>query len=202
MKVLFSSICLAAFLLMTSQSLDASPLTPAETMQITVNKVLEVLKDPQLKGDAHVNTKKERLWTIVDSVFDYERLSRNVLGLHWRNSTSEQQKEFTHLFSRLLGNTYMDRILSYGNEKITITKEMQLSESIAEVQTSISSEKGTEIPLFYRLFVENGTWRVYDIIIEGVSLTGNYRSQFKNFLSKKSMKQLLQVLRKKTENHL
>lgn len=182
---------------MISQGLFAEELTAGKTMKATVDKVLDVLKDPLLKGDAHTETKKDRLWTILDSAFDYDMLSRNTLGKHWRRMTPLQQKDFIQLFSRLLGNTYMDRILSYGNEKILITKEVPLSEKIAEVQTSIYSREGREIPVFYRLVSGDAGWHVFDIVIEGVSLTGNYRSQFKKFLSKKSMEQLLQALRKK-----
>lgn len=181
----------------TSQPLYAA--TAMETMQSTINDVLIILKDPALKGKEHLKTKKGKLWAIVDRTFNYSMLSRQALGRIWKNVTPIQQQEFTRLYSRLLGNTYMNRIIAYGDEKVDITRELPLSKSIAEVQTVIHSQS-REIPVFYRLNLEDKKWQVFDVVIEGVSLTQNYRSQFKNFLSKKSMDDLLGVLKKKTAN--
>ena len=172
--------------------------TATETMTRTTDAVLKVLTDPQLKDEKHLEIKKEKLWEIVDKVFDYALLSQNSLGMTWRQITAEQQTKFSIVYGLLLGKTYMDRILSYGDEKVTIGKEIALAANIAEVQTSIFS-KNTEIPIFYRLIASNGEWKVFDVIIEGVSLTKNYRSQFKNYLNGKSMDQLLELLKKKTE---
>ena len=98
----------------------------------------------------------------------------------------------------MLGKTYMNRILSYGDEKILIGRGIPLTDDIAEVQTTLISKKN-DIPIHYRLSFKDGKWKIFDVLIEGVSLTKNYRSQFKKFLSKKSMAQLLEVLEKKTK---
>lgn len=172
--------------------------TATDTMTRTTDAVLKVLNDPELRDEKQLETKKEKLWEIVDTVFDYGLLSQNSLGMTWRQITAEQQIKFSRLYGLLLGKIYMDRILSYGDEKVSIGKEIALAADIAEVQTSIFS-KNTEIPIYYRLISLNGEWKVFDVIIEGVSLTKNYRSQFKNFLNGKSMDQLLEVLEKKTD---
>ena len=171
--------------------------TATDTMAVTTDAVLNVLTDPRLKDEEQLETKKEKLWEIVDNVFDYELLSQNSLGMTWRRITAEQKAQFSRLYGLLLGKTYMDRILSYGDEKVTIGKEIALAADIAEVQTRIFS-KNTEIPIFYRFVSRNGEWKVFDVIIEGVSLTKNYRSQFNNFLNGKSMDQLLDLLERKT----
>ena len=191
-------IFLLGFLLIPLSVHNAYAATATETMTRTTDAVLKVLTDPQLKDEKLLATKKEKLWEIVDSVFDYELLSRNSLGITWRRITAEQQRKFSRLYGLLLGKTYMDRILSYGDEKIIIGKEMALAADIAEVQTTIISNN-TDIPIYYRLIFSNDQWKVFDVIIEGVSLTKNYRSQFRNFLNGKSMEQLLEVLEKKTD---
>jgi len=92
----------------------------------------------------------------------------------------------------------MNRIISYGDEKVDVRREVPLSSKIYEVQTTIHSQTRL-IPVFYRLSFSDNRWQVFDVVIEGVSLTRNYRSQFKNFLSKKSMDDLLGVLKKKIQ---
>ena len=191
-------LCLLFSLLIPMSVHNVYAATATDTMTLTTDAVLKVLTDPRLKDEKQLETKKEKLWEIVDSVFDYGLLSQNSLGMTWRRITPEQQAQFSRLYGLLLGKTYMDRILSYGDEKVTIGKEIALAADIAEVQTRILS-KNTEIPIFYRLISRNGEWKVFDVIIEGVSLTKNYRSQFNNFLNGKSMDQLLELLEKKTD---
>ncbi|SLM28120.1 Toluene tolerance protein [Desulfamplus magnetovallimortis] len=177
---------------------DSEASTAMNTMENTVNEVLGVLKDPDLKGDGNRDIKKEKIWVIIDKAFNYDLLARQALGKIWKTISNEQQHEFTKLYSKLLGNTYIDRILSYGDESVDIEREIPLADKIAEVQTVISYQE-RKIPVFYRLNFENGTWKVFDVVIEGVSMTKNYRSQFKDFLSKKSMDDLLNVLNKKSQ---
>ncbi len=196
---LFTIFILILLMLLSSPQLLYAT-TATETMHNTINEVLTILKNPALKGDEHLKTKKEKLWPIMDRTFNYTMLSRQALGKIWHSITPIQQKEFIRLYSTLLGATYMNRVISYGDEKVVITKEMPLSDSISEVQTIISSQN-QDIPVFYRLNLKNKKWLVFDVVIEGVSLTRNYRSQFKNFLSKNNMDDLLRVLKKKTQNN-
>ena len=191
-------IIMAVIFLWSLTPLHAAP-TARETMQQTIDEVLSVLKDPTLKGDSHVNTQKEQLRSIMDRTFNYTLLSRQALGRAWKEITPEQQNEFVRLYRALLANTYMDRMIAYGDEKVEITRDIPLSDTIFEVQTTIHSQNG-EIPVFYRLNRVENQWQVFDVVIEGVSLTKNYRSQFTDFLAKKSMDDLLRVLRKKGEN--
>ncbi len=191
-------ICLGMMLLMPMSVKTVYGATAVETMSRVTDDVLTVLKDPGLKEESFLETKKEKLWESMDTVFDYQLLSQYSLGRKWRQITPEQQTNFLRVYGLLLGKTYMNRILSYGDEKILIGREIPLADDIAEVQTTLISKKN-DIPIHYRLSFNNGEWKIFDVLIEGVSLTKNYRSQFKKFLSKKSMAQLLEVLEKKTK---
>jgi len=199
MKI-FTVIFLGMMLLMP---ISAKPVygvpTALETMSHITDEVLAVLKDPTLKDETFLETKKEKLWEIMDTVFDYHLLSQYSLGRAWRQITVKQQEDFIRLYGLFLGKTYMGRILSYGDEKIEIEKEKPLADTIAEVQTTVISKNNQNIPIHYRLILNNGKWKIFDVVIEGVSLTKNYRTQFNNFLSGKSMDQLLEVLKKKTK---
>ena len=98
----------------------------------------------------------------------------------------------------MLEKAYIDKILSYTNEKIVFPKETMLASNQAEVQTEIITSSKT-IPIFYRLILKDDTWRVYDVVVENVSLVQNYRSQFNSILAKNTPGQLLEILRKKVQ---
>ncbi len=170
--------------------------TPKETVETGVNKVITTLSDPTFKAKA----KDEQIVQIgkeIDSIFDFTELSRRTLGREWKKMNAEQQKEFVKLFRELLQSVYADRLLAYSDQKIIFDKETMLKKGRAEVQSYLQTSDGKKIPLFYRLTDKSGSWRVYDVIIEGVSMVKNYRTQFREILAKDSPEKLLQILRDK-----
>jgi len=172
--------------------------TPKETVEAGVNKLLKTLSDPALKA----KPKDERIAIIgaeIETVFDFKELSRRTLGKEWKKMNAEQQKEFVQLFKELLQGVYADRLLAYSDQKIIFDKENMLKKGRAEVQSYLQTSDGKKIPLFYRLTDKSGSWRVrvYDVIIEGVSMVKNYRSQFREILTKGSPDKLLEILRDK-----
>jgi len=173
---------------------------PLDQVQGNVNKVLEVLRDPTLKAESAKKIKKEKLEAIYGKMFNEGELSRRTLGRNWKKLNAAEQQEFIQLYQQVLEKAYIDKILSYTNEKIVFEKETLLAGTQAEVETKvITSSK--EIPIFYRMILENGAWKVYDVVVENVSLVQNYRSQFNDILSKNSPEQLLDILRKKVKGY-
>jgi phospholipid transport system substrate-binding protein len=171
---------------------------PLDTVQTNVNKVLDVLRDPKLKAESAKGIKKEKLEAIYEQMFDEVELSMRTLGGNWNKLNPTQQKEFVQLYRQILEKAYIDKILSYTDEKIVFSKENLTSNNQAEVQTKvITSSK--EIPIFYRVILKDGTWKVYDVVVENVSLVQNYRSQFNSILGKNTPDQLLEILRKKVK---
>ena len=171
---------------------------PFDTVKGHVNEVLRVLRDPALQEEANEEAKQEQIEAIADEMFDYVALSRLTLSRNWKKFNSDQKKEFVQLYRSILEKAYMDRILSYTDEKVTFGKETMLSEKKAEVQTHIIT-KSVEIPIFYRVYLKDGKWKVYDVIIEGISLVKNYRTQFRDILANNPPEEVLKILRKKTE---
>jgi phospholipid transport system substrate-binding protein len=171
---------------------------PLSTVETNVNKVLDVLRDPSLKADSAKEVKKEKIRTIYSGMFDEVEIAKRTLARNWNKLSNAQRKEFVQLYQQILEKAYIDKILAYTNEKITYDKEIKLTNNQVEVQTFIitSSKK---IPISYRVFLSGGTWKVYDVIIENVSLVQNYRTQFNNILDKNSPEQLLDILRKKVK---
>ena len=170
--------------------------TPKETVEAGVNNLLKTLEDASFKA----TPKDERIAIIsteIETVFDFKELSRRTLGRSWKKMSKEQQTEFVELFRKLLQGVYSDRLLAYSDQKIVFGKETMLKKGRAEVESYLQTSDGSKIPLFYRLTNKSGEWRVYDVIIEGVSMVKNYRTQFREILSKGSPEKLLEILREK-----
>jgi phospholipid transport system substrate-binding protein len=169
---------------------------PLDTVKGYADKVLDVLRDPALKAEAAKKSKKEKLRAISEKMFDFTELSRRTLAKNWNKLSPEQQKEFVELYTSLLEDAYAKKIMAYSDEKITFSKEVPLSEKTVEVQSTVL-RKSAEIPIYYRVIMKDGSWRVYDVVVEGVSLISNYRSQFREILANKKPESLLETLRKK-----
>ena len=170
--------------------------TPMDAIRTDINKVLDVLSDKSLKGESGKEVKKTKIMKIADEMFDFSELSRRTLALKWNKLNAAQQKEFVDLYTELLEDTYASKILSYTNEKVLYGKEITLTEKTVEVQTTIVTKKA-DVPINYRVIRKGNDWKVYDVVIEGVSLISNYRSQFNEILTNKSPEALLDTLRKK-----
>jgi phospholipid transport system substrate-binding protein len=198
MKKLFAalSILIIVFIL----SLPVSAGVAMNTVEATVNRVLDVLRDPKLKSPSAKEIKKEKLRVIYKDMFDEMEFSRRTLTRNWNKFSPDQRVEFVNLFEKVLEKSYIDKILDYSNEKIIFYKEAMLAENQAEIQSKvITSSK--EIPIFYRMILKDGKWKVYDVVVENVSLVQNYRTQFNDILSKNTPEQLLEILRKKVKEH-
>lgn len=194
MKLKHMWICLVILVLMPFQVYAGGPMETAET---EVKKILAVLADESLTGEAGTKAKKEKLRSIFDNIFDYVELSKRTLGRNWKKLDTQQRDEFVKLYRKLLDSVYMERLLAYKDEKVIFSKESMISEKKGEVFSNIDTGD-KQIPINYRLILKENKWKVYDIIIEGVSLVKNYRSQFNAILAKNEPEELLKILREKT----
>ena len=169
---------------------------PMATVEATVKRVLDVLRDPKLKSPAAKEIKKEKLRIIYKDMFDEVEFSKRTLTRNWNNFSQAQRMEFVKLFEQVLEKSYADKILDYTNEKVEFYKENMLSDTQAEIQSKIITSS-KEVPIFYRMILKDGKWKVYDVVVENVSLVQNYRTQFNDILAKNTPEQLLETLRKK-----
>ena len=176
--------------------LAALAASPKEAVEVDVQKVLTTMAEPAFKDQSR-EVKITKIRSIINEIFDYTELSKRTLGREWAKFSAAQQAEFVKLFSDLLEKTYADRLLAYSNEKVVFDKENMLNEGQAEVFSNVLTADGKKIPLDYRLVLKDGKWRVYDVIIEGISMVKNYRDQFRDILAKDSPEQVLKMLREK-----
>lgn len=169
---------------------------PLETVKGHVDKVLEVLRDPSLKAESAKKVKKDKIRAISEKMFDFTELSKRTLASNWSKLSPEQQKEFIELYTSLLEDAYANKIMAYTDEKIVFSTEVALTEKTVEVWSTVLRKNG-DVPIYYRVIMKDGSWRVYDVVIEGVSLINNYRSQFREILANNPPESLLETLRKK-----
>lgn len=162
-----------------------------------VDNVLKVLRNPAFKGPKGEKEKEARIVAEGDKLFDYVELSKRTLGLSWNKFSQEQRREFVKLYKKLLQDTYVDRITAYTDEKINFTEAVPIGGGAVEVRSVVTTKQGQQVPIYYRAMSEGGQWRVYDVIIEGVSLIANYRSQFREILANQGPDALLATLRKR-----
>ena len=171
---------------------------PMTTAEAYVKRVLEVLRDPSLKSPAAKEVKKDRLRVIYRDMFDEIEFSKRTLARNWNHFNPAQRTEFVNLFEQILEKAYVDKILDYSNERVDFYKETMKSGNQAEIQSKIVTSS-KEVPIFYRMILKDGKWKVYDVVVENVSLVQNYRTQFSDILARNTPDQLLEILRKKVQ---
>ncbi len=175
-------------------------MTPTGAVRETVDHVLVVLGDEQFKDPAKAEERRAKLEEIIGERFDYGEMAKRTLARYWKTLDADRQKEFVVVFQRFVANSFAGNVDGYSGEQVEYGKERQKG-NFAEVQTKVVSPK-VQIPLDYRLLKKNGEWRVYDVIIDGVSLMKNYRGQFSRIIKSSSFDALLEKLRSKSEKAL
>lgn len=169
---------------------------PTEKVKETTDKIIAIVSDPVLKEPAKEKERRGQIRKAVDELCDWEEMSRRALGRSWAQRNEQERREFVHLFGQLLERTYVDKVEGYSGEQVNYIGE-RLDGDFAEVEVRIVTTKNTEIPVIYRMRNKEQKWWVYDIVIEGVSLVNNYRTQFNDILAKSSFEELLRRLKEK-----
>ena len=188
------SLALAVLMALALAAVPASAGPPTEQLRKHVDEVVRVLDDPALKGKAAA--RHDAVRKIAADVFDYNEMARRALGTHWSGRTPEEQREFVTLFSDLLDRAYFSKIDMYQGEKVRYGAET-MDGNQATVKTTILAKSGSEVPVDYRLHLVDGRWAVYDVNVEGVSLVGNYRTQFNRVVTTESYQSLVEKLKAK-----
>ncbi len=166
-----------------------------------IERAFVVLNDPALRGSERTKDRRARLRAAIEGAIDFEEMTRRSLGIHWRKRTPEERREFVALFSRLLEDSYIDKIEANYDAKVYFRGEkLNKKGTRGLVKTVVVTRKGTEVPMVYRMMKKKDKgWVAYDIVIEGVSLVSNYRTQFNQIIQKSSYEDLVKGLRKKLE---
>ena len=162
-----------------------------------VNAQLPIISDPELKKDSKAADRRAVIRGIANEIFDFTEISQRSLGRHWQARTAPERAEFVALFSDLLERSYIGRIEAYAGEKIAYVGETVDGEYALVRSKIISPRRRQDTSLNYRLVSRDGRWRVYDVLIDGVSFVSTYRGEFNRVISGSSYRALLDALRNK-----
>jgi phospholipid transport system substrate-binding protein len=195
--VILLSLMLIAFGIETAYG----ALSPLKIMNATTDRVVEILRDKELKKATKTPERRAAIRKAVTEVFDFEEMSKRALSVHWQKLTIEERKEFVSLFSDLLERSYIKKIEGYSDEKIDYLEE-KIDGDSALVKSKITTRRNIEIPIDYKLLKRGDKWYVYDVVIEGVSLINNYRTQFNKIIRQSSYTELIKRMKNKQEEEL
>jgi phospholipid transport system substrate-binding protein len=191
-----SKVGLALVLMVHLSGTPALSGEPLELVKSSGEKVIAILKDPKLKAPDKKQERVERLKEIINPIFDYDEMARRTLGAHWRRRTPAEQQEFLRLFHAFLEKVYSEKLDLYAGEGAVFGRET-IDQDYAEVESKVTNGKGEESPVLYRLKRADGKWKVYDAVVENISIVNNYRSQFDRVITKSSFDELKKMLREK-----
>ncbi len=170
--------------------------SPTQAVRATIGEVFRILEDPKLKDPAMLMPRRRMLEQVIATHFDYTEMSKRALAAHWTALTETERVEFVELFKSFLSDRYAEKIEGYSGEQVHYLSE-RIEGHYAEVRTELRSSK-VEIPMDYRLFLKEAQWHAYDIVVDGISLVKNYRSQFEKIVRTDSYQELVRRLRNRT----
>lgn len=171
---------------------------PTQQLKSAVDKVLAVLRNPELRKKENNEERRKKIREVVESEFDFATMARSALAAHWEKRSPAERKEFVQLFSTLIERTYIGKIELYTDETVRYANE-RLENGFATVDTFIATKKDQEILIRYSMQKSGNDWKVYDVTIEGNRLVKNYRDQFQSIIRRSSYEDLVKTLRAKRD---
>ncbi len=184
----------AAGIALAAATAWASPAT--DQVKVSVDRVLQIVQDPELRKPQNAEKRRVEIRQVARRLFDFEEMSRRALARHWAPRSPAERKRFTELFADLLENSYVSKIESYGGEKIVYLPEQGDGDTVT-VRSKLVTQRGTEVPIDYRMQKEGTRFEVFDVWIEGVSLVANYRTQFNKVVTQSSFGELVKKMEQK-----
>ena len=195
MKIVLQLIC---FLFFVSVSLVFAGDSPTEDLKPSLTSLVALLGDESLKGDDKKEERRSKIMEEINKGFDFQEMSRRVLGKTWRTLDDAEKENFTEIMTKLLENVYVGKLENYSGGDIEYVDEKIKKGTRAQVTTMIE-DGGVKLPVHYIMRKGDEKWMVYDINIEGVSLVRNYQQQFKSILRKDKYQGLVKVLEEKNK---
>jgi phospholipid transport system substrate-binding protein len=171
---------------------------PTDQLKGATDRVLGILSDPQLKEPARIDERRKQIRAVANEIFDWQEMGKRALGRGTQACTAQQREEFSPLFADLIERSYVGKLELYSGERIVYAGESMDGDQ-ATVRTKLFTKSNTEIPIDYRLLKQGDRWRAYDVVIENVSLVGNYRGQFNRIIQQSSCGELIKKLKTKQD---
>ncbi|MBX7142912.1 MAG: ABC transporter substrate-binding protein [Oligoflexia bacterium] len=174
-------------------SVQAPSVSAIDEVRRTIDELVAVVE--KYSGASNIEARRAKLREVLNRVFDFSEMSKRSLGTNWKEVSPSEQEEFVSVFSDLLARTYLSKIetikpgmVHFDGEKVELPR--------ATVKTRVE-DKGDFFPIDYKLLVEEGHWKVYDVVIENIGLVANYRNEFAGIIRRETFAGLLKRLREK-----
>jgi phospholipid transport system substrate-binding protein len=174
---------------------------PSDQLKTQIDRVVRILENPELKKESKVLERRRAVRKVAEEIFDFGETAKRSLARHWQSRTPAEREEFVKLFADLLERSYISKIELFNGERIQYLGD-QADGDLALVRTRIITKQGTEIPVDYRMLKKGDRWLVYDVVIEGVSLVQNYRTQFNKIIQTSSYQELVKKMKTKQDELL
>jgi len=192
------AIALTVASLLVAETVPAAQTVgPRDAVEAAVARFMNIMQTGRSDGAAVTTDRSVAIREIVREMFDFDEISRRALSRHWQTLQSDEQAEFVTLFRDLLERAYLTQVEAAGGERITFLGESIEGGGSATVRSKVVTRQGAEIPLDYRLHRLDGSWRIYDVVVQGVSFIASYRTQFDRVIRAESYGSLRERLQKK-----
>jgi phospholipid transport system substrate-binding protein len=191
-----SSVAVVVMALVLAAGRPALAGSPTDQLRATTDRIVMLLEDPALKGPDQADERHQRIRAVASEAFDWPETARRVLGPHWSERTPAEREEFVGLFVDFIERTYVGKLDRYSGEQVLYLGEVTEGDR-ATVRTKLRTRSSTEVPVDYRMLRDGERWRVYDVLIEGVSLVSSYRTQFSRIIRQSGYPELIRRLREK-----
>ncbi|MFZ5798730.1 MAG: ABC transporter substrate-binding protein [Desulfobulbus sp.] len=168
---------------------------PTEQLRPFVDKIVGILTDESLQSEQMSGTRRAKVMEVAHERFDFEEMSKRVLGSQWRQLSGEERKRFVDLFTKLLEHAYIGKIEDYSRQKV-VFKGQRIKDDRAQVETELV-DKQLVLPVSYIMILKSDQWMAYDIVVEGVSLIRNYMEQFREIIRKNGYPSLVKQIEDK-----
>jgi phospholipid transport system substrate-binding protein len=170
---------------------------PAAMVKGTVEQVLEVLSDKQMPQQL----RQRKVLEIVSGRFDFTDMARSALGYNWKKLSPAQQQQFVPLFTAFMEDAYVNKIDSYSGQKVQFLGQTSTGPDAVEVKSvALPANSGDQpIRIDYRVKQTEGDWKVYDVTVDDISITANYRNQFNRMIAERGFDGLMSAMREKQQ---
>lgn len=197
-RILIQACLIATLIVFFSAFSIAAVETPKQAIQTTIDSILETLRDKTLAQPSNKTKRRTTIKDLIRDRFDFTEMAKRILATHWKDRSKEERNEFISVFSDLLMGSYIAKIETYTNEKVTYDKEILKGKGkYGMVKTQIITAN-VNIPIDYKL-IKKSKWVVYDVVIEGVSFVSTYRSQYNKIITGESYASLIKQMKQKLD---
>jgi len=181
---------LAAPLSAGGQSGVADPLMKTKAL---IDEAVTVLRNPQLS----LADERRELRDMAAADLDFDDMARSALGYHWKHLSAEERTQFVRLFTAFIEDAYLSKIQDYSDQQVQFIRETFDGQGSAEVYSNVVKSGDSPIALNFMLEQEGGNWKIYDVVVDGISITANYRNQFNRVINEQGFTSLMNEMQAK-----